>query len=186
MRGSANYYSSTMTFILIAIGIALLGTIITFGNKIKDVKKDIREKERAFLASLNTDWETLRPVLRSEEDPDEVITSFGLLVAGKKLDVPTLNMFRKAERQSEKLKISHSINYYSLIVLIIAIFWGAVFDLCVKDGEKLDLVLLYLSKEVIVIALLIAISLFIVIRLILTRIQEEGFGNLLENIGDRI
>ena len=175
-----------MALVLLGIGIGLLLAIISFGDKIKDLKKDIREQEQALLKKLKTDWEILRPLLRSEVDPDEKLTSVALLLVGRKLNVPLLKMFEDAEKQREKLRIWHLKNYYALIFLTITIFLGAILDFLVSDERKFNLFCLSFTKEIITVTIITFISFCIIIRLILTRLREEKFHNLLDQIEDRI
>jgi hypothetical protein len=175
-----------MAFILLGLGIGLLTTILVLGDRIKDLKKDIREQEQALLKKLKINWKTLRPLLRSKGNPDEKLTSVGLLLAGRKLDVALLKMFEKAEKQSEKLRICHLMNYYFLILLTVVLILGAPFDFLFSDEHKFSLFCLSLSKEVVAVIVIVIISLYIIIRLILTRIREDKFRNLLDQIGDKI
>ncbi len=175
-----------MAFVLLTIGTGFLAAIIFAGDKIKNLKKEIREQEQSFLKKLKVDWKILRPLLRSDESPDEKLTSVGLLLAGRKLDVPMLKMFEDAEKQREKLRICHLRNYYAFIFLTIMTYMGAILDFLVSDRWKFVLFCLSFTKEIITVTIIAIMSFYIIIRLFLARSREENFHNLLDQIGDRI
>lgn len=175
-----------MTLTLLALGIGLIIAILSFGDRIKNTR--LREHERTLSRKLKTDWDVLRPLLRKDEPPDKKLSAIGLVILNNDitLDISALELFEKADERRLSLKKIHSFNYLAVISLTFAILVAIPLDLFLADCFYLPIINSMLSKETFFIMTLMLMSLFIVGRLIFTKIKEDKYLNLLEEIGDKL
>lgn len=176
-----------MALVLIVAALGLTIALISFGDRIKEMDKEIAEQSEKFLKKLNTDWPKLGKLLKKNASSDEKLTALGVaLASGKPPDYKTIEKFESVFNLREKLMSRYDGNYNSLIFLIVSLIIGIFIDYLIPQNKKVEVWFLTLSDEKIVIIAISLIVIYVIFRLFFTRKKEREFRILMTDIEDSI
>jgi bifunctional DNA-binding transcriptional regulator/antitoxin component of YhaV-PrlF toxin-antitoxin module len=180
---------------LFGSGISLFAILITWGNKIKGPRKDLRDLEKEFCTKFDIKDEDILPIIKRGENGEREgifkgITSLSKIFISKKLkkkeDVYLLKKIKSANEKIEVLKGAYSSRYSSVIILTILFFLCGFILLNLPSEGKLSTNFIEINYDIL---LSLPPSLFIIylsFEVSKTKRKEDELGNLMEEILDRV